>query len=133
MKTYRVIRKSDGVLVYQYQAETPIEWSGMSFAECDHIEEAPTPEQVALTTKFGGRRRLTKLEFIELLGDDFISILTAAKSSVQIEAFIELVRLTTPDPDGCSINLDDPRMQALHQLELAGVIAVGRAEEILNG
>lgn len=86
-----------------------------------------------LTTHFGGRRLLTKLEFIKLLGDDFVSILAAAKQSVQIEAFIEMVRMTASDPDGCSINLDDPRMQALHQLELAGVIAVGRAEEILNG
>lgn len=108
-----------------------------------HLSEAWTLEEVADayvapdasvdTRMFAGRRRLTKLEFVALLGNDFTSILAAAKSSVDVEAFVMLVTLATPDPDGTSIDLDDPRMQALHQLEIAGVLGAGRAQEILNG
>ena len=99
----------------------------------DAYAAAPGPEAPADTRMFAGRRRLTKLEFVALLGNDFTSILAAAKSSVDVEAFVMLVTLATPDPDGTSIDLDDPRMQALHQLEIAGVLGAGRAQEILNG
>ena len=82
---------------------------------------------------FVGRRQLTKLEFVALLGPDFTSILAAAKTSVDVESFVMMVTLAAPDPDGYSIALDDPRIQALHQLEQAGVLGAGRAQEILNG
>ncbi len=82
---------------------------------------------------FGGRRQLTKLEFVALLGADFTAILSAAKQSVDVEAFVIMVTLATPDANGYAIELDDPRMVALHQLEQAGVLGAGRAQEILNG
>lgn len=134
MKTFRVVRKSDGALVYQYQAETPIEWSGMSFAECDHIEE---PQEVAPevdTRVFGGRRRLTKLEFVALLGSAFTAILAAAKADVNAEAWVKMVELATPDPDTYSINLDDPRLaEGLNAFETMGVVEAGTTERVLNG
>lgn len=133
MKTYRVTRKSDGALVYRYQAEAPIEWSGMGFVDHDHIEELQETAPEADTRMFGGRRQLTKLEFLELLGADLTSILAAAKQSIDVEAFVLMVTLATPDANGCAIDLDDPRMAALHQLEQSGVISAGRAEIILNG
>lgn len=34
---YDVIRKGDGVKVYEYNSEEPIEWDGMGFAEFDHM------------------------------------------------------------------------------------------------
>ena len=134
MKTFRVIRKSDGALVYQYQSETPIEWSGMSFAECDHIEEPQELPPEADTWVFGGRRRLTKLEFVALLGPAFTEILTAAKASVQAEAWVKMVELATPDPDTYSIDLNDPRLeQGLRAFEALGVIEAGTTERVLNG
>ena len=36
MSTYIVTRKSDGVEVYRYHADAPIEWGGMEFATHDH-------------------------------------------------------------------------------------------------
>lgn len=93
----------------------------------------PDPEEPIDTRMFSGRRRLTKLEFVTLLGSDFTAILAAAKASVDVEAFVMLVTLATPDPDGYSIDLDDPRMAALYQLETLGVLGTGRAQEILNG
>lgn len=93
----------------------------------------PDPEAPADTRMFGGRRQLTKLEFVALLGTDFASILAAAKQSVQVEAFVMLVTLATPDANGYAVDLDDPRMAALAQLEAFGVLGAGRAQEILNG
>ena len=77
-------------------------------------------------------RRLSKLGFVGRLGTDFASILTAAKASVEIEMFVRMLDWATPDADGTSVDLDDPRViGALQALELAGVIGVGRAAEIL--
>ena len=67
------------------------------------------------------------------LGNDFATILTAAKTSVEIELFVKMLDWATPDPDGTSVDLDDPRVVfALGQIEAAGLIATGRAAEILN-
>lgn len=78
-------------------------------------------------------RRLTKLGFVGLLGSDFPAILTASKQSLEVELFVRMLDWATPDPDGTSVDLDDPRViYALNQLEAAGVIGTGRATEILN-
>ena len=132
MSIYHVIRKSDGAMVYAYNNDTRIEFEQWPMADFEQVDMTSDPEPVD-TRVFGGRRRLTKLELIALLGDDFVAILAASKQSIQIEAFVEMVRMTTPDSDGYSINLDDPRFQAVRQLEFLGVIGSGRAAEILNG
>lgn len=134
MKSYRVTRKSDGSLVYEYQSELPIEWSGMSFVECDHTEVVQAAEPEADTRVFAGRRRLTKLEFASLLGSAFPAILAAAKTNIMAETWIKMVELTTPDPDGYSIDLDDPRLvEGLMSLESAGVILEGTTVRVLYG
>ena len=77
--------------------------------------------------------RLTKLQFIDRLGADYIAILTAAKQSVEIEAWLKRFEFATPDADGTSIDLADPRtIYGLNALEAAGILAAGRAAEILN-
>jgi hypothetical protein len=78
-------------------------------------------------------RRLTKLAFVGRLGSDFIGILMASKVNVDVEMFVKMLDWATPDPDGTSVDLDDPRVvYALNMLEASGVIAAGRATEILN-
>lgn len=78
-------------------------------------------------------RRVTKLEFISRLGSDFRNILTAAKSNVDVELFVKQLDWATPEADGTSVDLDDIRViYALNSLETAGLIAVGRTQEILN-
>lgn len=134
--TYRVVRKSDGAEVYQYRSEEgePIEWHGMEFVTHDHdpIETAETV--VESTTVFGGRRTLTKLEFVALLGVGFKAILSAAETDLDAKAFVKMVELATPGNDGYSIDLDDPRLEyGLRAFEVVGVIAAGETERILNG
>lgn len=127
MSLYIVTRKSDSTEVYRYSASLPIEWAGMEFATHEHTalaEEAPAAPV--------GPRRLTKLAFVGRLGDDFATILAASKHSIQVEMFVRMLDWATPDADGTSVDLDDPRViGALQALEDAGLIASGRAREIL--
>lgn len=136
MSTFAVIRKSDRAEVYRYSNDAPVEWDGMPFADFDHVPvEEPTPPAPPAPVK----PRLTKLQFIDRLGDDaHMAILAMAKSSLLVEAFITRFEMTTPDPDGTSIDLDDPRTVAGvtaigAALVAQGVVTNSWAEEVLNG
>lgn len=137
MSTYVVTRKADGVEVFRYSNDAPVEWAGMSFVECDHI--LLPPEDAAPVVTPVGPRRLTKLQFIDRLGDAaYVAILTMAKTSVLVEAFIRRFEMTTPEADYTSIDLDDPRTvvgvtQIGAALEAASVVDAGWAEGVLNG
>lgn len=134
MSTYVVTRKADGAEVYRYEADAPIEWAGFEFATHEHVELATPPETPAPAAP----RRVTKLAFIERLGDAaFEGILQLAKTDVSVEAFVERFRAVTPDPDGTSMDLADPRtvagVTAIGQaLEQMGVVPAGWAEGVLN-
>ena len=66
MKIFRVVRKSDNKVLYEYQSDAAVPWVGMEFAACDHIDITPsTPVEFAAPV-YGGRRILTKLEFRSL-------------------------------------------------------------------
>ncbi len=67
-----------------------------------------------------------------------LAILTMAKTSVLVEAFIRRFEMTTPEADYTSIYLDDPRTvagvtQIGAALEAADVVDSGWADEVLNG
>ena len=47
MPEYIVTRKTDGAEIYRYNADAPIEWSGMEFADHDHVEAAPVVTEPA--------------------------------------------------------------------------------------
>ncbi len=131
MTTWKVTHRATGQEVYRYQADAPVEWSGMEFTTHDHkpLSEAVTD----VTPRMEAGRRLTKLAFVHLIGQDaFLNVLDAAKVNVEIEAFIKLIDWATPEADGTSIDKDDPRTIAgVQALEAAGFIAPGRAQEIL--
>lgn len=77
-------------------------------------------------------RRVSKLGFVGRLGDDYRNILLASKASVDLEMFVRMLDWATPEADGTSVDLDDTRVVgALQAIEAAGVIASGRAAEIL--
>lgn len=129
MAIYQVTRLSDGAQVYSYAASAPIEWDGMPFSTHAHTVFEGTAQAQAQ-----GPRRLTKLAFIGRIGDEFAGILSAAKTNVQVELFVRMLDWATPDPDGTSVDLDDPRVvTALDTLEAAGLIAAGRVQEIRYG
>lgn len=92
------------------------------------------PDTPPDTRMFGGRRRLTKLEFVVLLGAAFPAMLREAKVSVEAEVLVKMVEYTTPEPDGTSIDLDDPRIAGgLAQMEQAGAVPAGTTETVIHG
>lgn len=130
MPIYIVTKKSDGSEVYRYHNDVPVEWNGMEFATHDHTAEVPPVEVIPAK----GPRRLTKLQFIGRLGDNFDTLFAASKTVLEVEKFMKMLDWATPDADGTSVDLDDPRVaDALTAFEQAGLIAAGRAQEILNG
>jgi hypothetical protein len=137
MSIFAVIRKSDSAEVYRYSNDTPVEWEGMPFADFDHV--LLPPEDVVPVVTPLGPRRLTKLQFIDRLGDAaYVAILTMAKTSGLVEAFIRRFEMTTPEADYTSIDLDDPRTvagvtQIGAALEAASVVDSGWTDEVLNG
>lgn len=70
---------------------------------------------------------LTKLEYMNRFTDtELTGIYTAAKSVVEIEIWLEKFKVTT------EVDLTDPRtVSGVQALEDAGLIAAGRAQEIL--
>lgn len=136
MTTYAVRNKATGQEITRYAAQQPVEQIddlAVPFAEFEHT---PLPEEITdVTPRMETGRRLTKLAFVGLIGEDaFKAVLAAAKVNVDIEAFVKLIDWATPEADGTSIDKDDPRTIAgVQALEAAGFIAPGRAQEILNG
>ena len=129
MSTWQVTNRLTGEVVYAYTADDPVEWPGMEYAAHNHtriveVVEAP-------------KRRLTKLELIGRMGESvFVAIIGMAQQSVEIAALVEMVRMTTPDPDGTSIDLDDPRtlagLNALEPVLIAqGIVSEGWAAGVV--
>lgn len=74
------------------------------------------------------KREITKLQYMERFTDQELQdIYTAAKTFVAIEVWLEKFKATT------QVDLNDPRILAgLQALETAGLLASGRAQEIVQ-
>ncbi len=71
---------------------------------------------------------LTKLQYMERFTDqELAAIYTAAKTNIQVEIWLEKFKATT------EINTADLRISVgLQALETAGLLAAGRAQEIIS-
>lgn len=78
--------------------------------------------------------RLTKQQFINRFTEaEMQAILTAAKASVAVDAWLFRFDNITPEPDGTAIDLGEPGViYGISQLEAAGLLASGRGVEILG-
>ena len=130
MSTWQVTERATGKVVYAYTSDEPVEWPGMEYATHNHnkvIEVVEAP-----------KRRLTKLELIGRMGEAvFVSIIGMAQQSVEIAAWVEMVRMTTPEMDGTSIDLDDQRtlagLNALEPVLVAqGIVSAGWAAGVVE-
>lgn len=123
MAEYVVTRKSDGAEAYRYQSDTPVEWNGMEFSTHDHVALAQQP--VTPT----GTRTMTKLEYLRRFTvDERVAIRAAAAQNAVLADYLQLMELATEINTG-----DTDTVAAVTMLEQAGLIAAGRAQEILNG
>lgn len=129
MPYYQVLRKSDGVQVYTYQTESdPIEWAGMEFVTHDHLLVVPVNPDGSIEGSVTGRV-MTKLEFLRrFTQDERVAIRTLAKTNVVLEDYMAMIDLAQ------EIDTSDPDTQAgVQMLETVGLIAAGRANEVLYG
>ena len=126
MTTWSVTNRATNEVVYAYTSDTPVEWSGMEFSHFNHNALPVVPPTPA-------KRRVTKLDYMQRFTDaEMAGIYSAAKSSIAVEVWLAKFNATTPEPDGTSMDLDDPRtIGGLQALEAAGLIGVGRAAEML--
>jgi hypothetical protein len=135
MNIYIVTRKSDGVEVHRYVSDEAVEWAGFEFATHDHVvvvePVTPTvPQPPVKITKLAFRNRFTQNEKIAIeiaaLDDPtalmqqraMSAALRASQQDVAVAQFIDLTRVDT--------------RAGVQQLEAAGLLAVGRALEILD-
>lgn len=129
MSNYIIEDRATGEVVHAYSADSPDHTGVYPFATYNHILQKPVPAAPI-------QRRVSKLEFVARLGDSaFTDLLELSKTSVGIEKFVKMIDWATPEPDGTSIDLDDPRVQDIRGLEplliSRGKVSAGWADGVL--
>lgn len=128
MFTFIVTRTATGEEVYRYDAEAPIPWNEFPFSEYTHTEtpyvDPNTPPQPTLPPHV----RLTKLEFLRRFTlNERILMRAAAQQSPQMYDYMAMLEMAE------EVFLDDPdTIAGVTYLEQLGLLATGRATEILN-
>lgn len=138
MTVYNVIRRSDGVRVTGYSADQAISDGPYSFDLYDHI---PVLEEVLHEPIFGGRRKLTKLEYRKLLHSDEEMGFDRVRATFETDANFtsaqkDMIRtLDSKYREATLMDLDDPDQEKGLQFFLSlGVLSdASRIKEILNG
>lgn len=120
MNAYIVQHRESGAVVHAYTADAPTEFVEYPFAQFNHILQKP--ETVA-----PAERTITKVAYLRrFTTDERVGIRTAAKTSAVLEDYLALMELAE------EVNLDDPdTITAVQMLESVGLIAAGRAAEVL--
>lgn len=128
MSEYIVTRKSDGAEVYRYQSDTPVEWNGMEFATHDHTPApVPNPDGSSVGAIVG--RTMTQLEYLRRFTvEERVAIRAAAAHNPVLTDYLQLMELAQDINTG-----DADTIAAVTLLEQTGLIAPGRANEVLNG
>ena len=139
MSTWQITERATGTVVYAYTSDEAVDWPDYPFATHNHNLVVPEVQS-------DPARRVTKLQFRNLFSPEekvaieFASLDNpSASQDVRLQAaglrvFLADVESATPEPDGTSIDLDDPRTVAgVNALESYGLIATGRVAEILSG
>ena len=141
MKTYEVRRISDGTVMTRYDAPDRVEWQGYEFANFDHVDVTPTTTQTTVlrVTVYGGRRKLTKLEFRALLTPAEQQAIDKFEAHYESMAFppavMDRIRTSVVKRGEATVmDLDDPDLTAGLGLHVAlGNLAYSRISEIVNG
>lgn len=139
MSTWQVTDRATGTVVYAYSADAAVDWPDYPFATHNHNLVVPVepPDPSRRLTKLQFRNRFTAAEKRAI---EFASLDNPSASqedrlkAADLRVFLVDVEAATPEPDGTSLDLDDPRTVAgVNALESYGLIATGRATEILSG
>lgn len=124
MPEFIVTRRATGEVVYAYSADEATDFPEFPFAQFNHTIKA-TIEQPVPAREISGvsyLRRFTQAERI--------AIRSAAAGSAVLDDYLKLLDITIAQ--GGVVNLDDPdTIAAVNMLESVGLIATGRAAEVL--
>jgi hypothetical protein len=120
MPNYAVQDRATGETVDSYTADQPDHIGRYPFEQFNHI-----PQPVVVEAPV---RMISKLDYMNRLSDtELAAIYTAAKTVVQVEVWLKKFDAVKDE-----VNLDDPRtVNGVNALEAAGLLAAGRAAEIL--
>jgi len=137
MSNWSVVNRITGEVVHAYGADAPDHLGEYPLEIYNHIKQI----EIAETPK----RRVTELQFRDLFTTEekveieFASLdnpsgtLEERLRAAELRVFLADVASATQEADGTSIDLDDPRTVAgVNKLETYGLIATGRAAEILG-
>lgn len=124
---YIVNRRSDGREVHRYAA------AGVVEGDYPIDKYTHTLTDVSLPPASSGERNISGVQYLRrFTQDERIAIREAAKQSAILDDYLKLLDATIAQ--GGLVNLNDPdTVGAVTLLEQSGLIAAGRAEEILNG
>lgn len=120
MPEFIVTRRATGEVVYAYAADEATDFPEFPFAQFNHTIKA-TIEQPA------PERNVTKLQYLRRFTQpERINIRDASAASPELYDYLAMLELAE------DINLDDPdTIAAVGMLEAVGLIATGRAAEVL--
>jgi hypothetical protein len=125
---YIVTEKATGKEVCRYESTAPVEWNGMEFATHDHAEFIE-PVDPNAPIEGVASRILTKREFIKRFTvEEYAGIKAAATVNATLDYYWQMFMLAEEINTG-----DADTVAGVQMLEQAGLIAAGRAEEILHG
>lgn len=108
-----------GEVAYAYSADEATDFPEYPFAQYNHILKKPEAVPVP--------RTITKLEYLRrFTTEERVAIRAAASVNPVLDDYLKLMELAQ------EINLDDPdTVAAVQMLEQSGLIAAGRAAEVL--
>ncbi|WP_150428864.1 hypothetical protein [Dechloromonas sp. CZR5] len=124
MAEWIVQDRKTGKVVHVYPADDATDFEQFPFSRYNHIphkpEDAPAPQ-----------REITGVSYLRRFSqEERIAIRDAAKTSSVLDDYLKLLDATIAQ--GGVINLDDPdTVAAVNLLEQSGLLAPGRAAEVL--
>lgn len=125
MSEWIVENRITGEQVYFYSADNATDFPEYPFAQYNHILKRPdvTPTPARDISGVSYLRRFTQAERI--------AIRSAASGSAVLDDYLKLLDITIAQ--GGVVNLDDPdTIAAVAMLESVGLLAPGRAAEVLS-
>lgn len=126
MSNWIVEDRLTGEVVYAYGADQATEWPEYPFSEFNHIAEKP-----AVVVQVPEEKNISGVQYLRRFTQaERIAIRNAAKVSDELNDYVQLLDITIAQ--GGVINLlDIDTVLAVNMLEQAGLIAAGRAAEVL--
>lgn len=135
---YDVLDKASGEKKFEYTADAPVAWSGLGFDLYDHVPRTEVP--AVQSTKFNGRRLLTKLEFRSLFPEAAIKAIDRFEVQFEQASFLtdsqkDDIRTSFKNyREAGDVNLDDPRwVPGLGLYVMLGMMTQEEVTEVLNG